>query len=77
MSTQHSPGNSDEVSLFMFMENVSPMILDKWKRIGIAVGVSQAQINAIDAQHCGDTLNCFAEIFTCWQQRCCAHLNSQ
>ena len=41
----------------MFMENVASMIPDKWKRIGIAVGVSQVQINAIDAQYHGDALN--------------------
>ena len=50
------------------MESVATVIPDKWKRVGVALGISQAQINAIDAQHRGDSLNCFAEVFHLWQQ---------
>ena len=50
------------------MESVATVIPDKWKRVGMALGLSQAQINAIDAQHRGDPLDCFAEVFHLWQQ---------
>ena len=50
------------------MESVATVIPDKWKRVGMALGLSQAQIIAIDAQHWGDSLNCFAEVFHLWQQ---------
>ena len=56
------------MSLFQFMESVATVIPDKWKRVGVALGLSQAQINAIDAQHRGDPLDCFAEVFHLWQQ---------
>ena len=51
------------MSLFQFIENVATVIPDKWKRVGVVLGLSQAQINAIDAQHRGVPLDCFAEVF--------------
>ena len=43
-------------------------IPDKWKRVGVALNLSQAHINAIDTQHRGDSLHCFAEVFHQWQR---------
>ena len=50
------------------MESVATVIPDKWRRVGVTIGLSQAQVNAIDAQHRGDPLDCFAEVFHLWQQ---------
>ena len=38
----------DTVSLFQFMENVAVKIPSKWKRVGVAFGLNQSQIDAID-----------------------------
>ena len=56
------------MSLFQFMESVATVIPDKWKKVGVSLGLCQPQINAIDAQHRGDPLDCFAEVFHLWQQ---------
>ena len=50
------------------MESVATVIPDKWKRVGMALGLSQAQINAINKHHLADPLDCFAEVFHLWQQ---------
>ena len=50
------------------MESVATSIPDKWWRVGVALGLSQAQINAIDQQHRGEPIACFAEVFHHWQQ---------
>ena len=60
--------DAEEVSLFQFMETVASAIPDKWKRVGLALGLSQEHISGIDAENEGDPLKCFAEIFNLWQQ---------
>ena len=47
------------------MANVIP---DKWRRVGLALGLTQAQLNAIDYQHRGEPIGMFAEVFSMWQQ---------
>ena len=53
------------MSLFQFMEGVATVIPDKWKRVDVALRLSLAQVNGIDAQHWGDPLDCFAEVLCC------------
>ena len=60
--------DAEEVSLFQFMETVASAIPDKWKRVGLALGLSQEHISGIDAENEGDPLKCFTEIFNLWQQ---------
>ena len=50
------------------MESVATVIPDKWKRVGVALGLSQAQVNAIEKHRLADPLDCFAEVFHLWQQ---------
>ena len=50
------------------MENVATVIPDKWKRVGIALGLTQGQITAIEKHRLADPLDCFAEVFHVWQQ---------
>ena len=57
-----------EISLFQFTESVAAVIPDKWRRVGLALGLTQAQLNAIDDQHRGKSLESFAEVFSMWQQ---------
>ena len=61
-------GASHEISLFQFTESVAAVIPDKWRRVGLALGLTQAQLNAIDDQHRGKSLESFAEVFSMWQQ---------
>ena len=56
------------VLLSQFVERVATKIPDKWRRVGVALNLSQAQLNAIEKQHRGDPLDCFAEVFNHWQQ---------
>ena len=50
------------------MESVATVIPDKWKRVGVALGLSQAQINAVEEHRLANPLACFAEVFHLWQQ---------
>ena len=61
-------GDSHEISLFQFIESVANVIPDKWKRFGVALGLSGAKLNSIDKQHRGDPLDAFTEVFSMWQQ---------
>ena len=61
-------GDSHEISLFQFTESVAAVIPDKWRRVGLVLGVTQAQLNAIEKQHRGDPLDSFTEVFSMWQQ---------
>ena len=57
----------DVVSLFQFNEYVGSKIPSKWKRVGVALGLSQAQIDAIDCHRRGDPFECFSDVFKYWQ----------
>ena len=61
-------GASHEISLFQFTESVAAVIPDKWRRVGLALGLTQTQLNAIDYQHRGEPIGMFAEVFSMWQQ---------
>ena len=68
-------GASQEISLFQFTESVAAVIPDKWRRVGLALGLTQAQLNAIDDQHRGKSLESFAEVFSMWQHLATADNN--
>ena len=57
----------DVVSLFQFNECVASKIPNKWRRVGVALGLSQALIDAIDDHHRGEFFKCFSDIFKYWQ----------
>ena len=57
----------DVVSLLQFTECVASKIPDKWRRVGVALGLSQALINAIDDHHRGEFFKCFSDVFKYWQ----------
>ena len=58
----------DTVSLFQFMENVAIKIPSKWKRVGIAFGLNQSQIDAIEKHRLADAIECFSDVFKYWQE---------
>lgn len=60
---------SDVVSMFQFMETVATKKPDKWHTIGIALGLSPSQLNAIEGHRRGDPLKCFSDVYECWQQQ--------
>ena len=57
----------DVVSLFQFNEYVASNIPHKWRRVGVALGLSQALIDAIDDRHRGEFFRCFSDVFKYWQ----------
>ena len=57
----------DGVSLFQFNEYVASKIPDKWRRVGVGLGLSQALINAIDDRYRGEFFKCFSDVFKYWQ----------
>ena len=56
------------MSLFQFIESVAIKIPSKWKSVGIALGLTQTQIDAIEELRLADPIGCFSEVFTLWQQ---------
>ena len=57
----------DFVSLFQFNEYVVSRIPSKWKKVGVALGLSQPQIDAIDCHRYGVPFECFSDVFKYWQ----------
>ena len=57
----------DTVSLFQFMENVAVKIPSKWKRVGVAFGLNQSQIDAIEKASF-HAIECFSDVFKYWQE---------
>ena len=47
---------------------MAAVIPDKWRKVGLALGLTQAQLNAIDYQHRGEPIGMFTEVFNMWQQ---------
>ena len=60
--------DDDTVSLFQFMETVATEIPSKWKRLGVAFGLNQSQIDAIEKRRLADPIECFSDVFHHWQQ---------
>ena len=56
------------MSLFQFTESVAIKIPSKWKKVGVALGLTLAQIDAIEELRVADPIGCFSEVFTHWQQ---------
>ena len=61
-------GDSDRVSLFQFMETVASKIPDKWYIVGVALGLSSSQLNAISVHRLANPLICFSDVYEHWQQ---------
>ena len=40
----------------------------KWRRVGGALGLCQAQLDAIEKRHLAIPLECFTDVFSYWQQ---------
>ena len=57
----------DVVSLIHFNEYVASKIPSKWKRVGVHLGLSLPQIDAIDSHRRGEPFECFADVFKYWQ----------
>ena len=51
-----------------FYEDVITRIPDKWRKFGIAVEISSAQLNTKDKQHRGDAQDIFADVFEYWRE---------
>ena len=49
------------------MDTVATEIPSKWKRMGVAVGMSQSQIDAVDIHRRGQCFDCFSDVFKHWQ----------
>ena len=50
------------------MEMIVPRALDKWKRVGTALGLSERLI-AIEKERRGDCHDCYLEVFTLWKDK--------
>ena len=55
------------MSFIQFMDTVATEIPAKWKRVGVAVGMSQSQIDAVDSHRRGQCFDCFSDVFKHWQ----------
>ena len=62
-------GDSQEVSLFLFMEHVASKIVSKWRRVGIALKLDMSLLDAIEDQRRGRAFDCFSEVYKYWQQQ--------
>ena len=57
----------DAVSFIQFMDTVATEIPSKWKRICVAVGMSQSHIDEVDNYCRGKSFDCFCDAFKHWQ----------
>ena len=57
------------VSLFQFMEAVASKIPAKWRIVGVSLGISTSILDGIEKHRRGNCLECFSDVFTCWQQQ--------
>ena len=55
------------MSFIQFMGTVATEIPSKWKRMGVAVGMSQSQIDEVDDHRRGKSFDCFCDVFKHWQ----------
>ena len=55
------------MSFIQFMDTVATVIPAKWKRVGVAVGMNQSQIDAVDSHRRGQCFDCFSDVFKHWQ----------
>ena len=51
------------------MEAVASKIPSKWKRVGVSLGMDQSQLDGINMRRLADSLECFSDVFTYWQQQ--------
>ena len=49
------------------MEIVASKIPDKWRKVGVSLGISASVLNGIDQHRRGDPDVCFSDVFTYWQ----------
>lgn len=56
------------VPLDAFMNEVAAKIPDKWRRVGIQMNLTSAQIDAIDQQYRGDPDDCYRKIYRKWSK---------
>ena len=55
------------MTFFQFNELMGSKIPSKWKRVGVALGLSQSRIEAIDNHRRGEPFECFSDVFKYWQ----------
>ena len=55
------------ISLFQFNECVVSKIPAKWKKVGVALELSQSRIDAIDHHRNKDPFECFSDVFHYWR----------
>ena len=60
---------SGTVSQFQFLEAVASKIPAKWRKVGLSLGISSSILDGIEKHRRGDCLECFSDVFTCWQQQ--------
>ena len=60
---------TDTVSQFQFLEAVASKIPAKWRKVGLSLGISSCVLDGIEKHRRGDCLECFSDVFTCWQQQ--------
>ena len=51
------------------METVASKIPAKWRRVGVSLEISMGVLEGIEKHRRGDPLECFSDVFTCWQQQ--------
>ena len=44
-----------------------------WRKVGLSLGISSSILDGIDKHRRGDCLDCFSDVFTCWQQQSTPH----
>ena len=54
---------------FQFLEAVASKIPAKWRKVGLSLGISSSILDGIEKHRRGDCLECFSDVFTCWQQQ--------
>ena len=69
MLVHNVDAGTDTVSQFQFLEAVASKIPAKWRKVGLSLGIGSSILDGIEKHRRGDCLECFSDVFTCWQQQ--------
>ena len=61
--------DTETVSQFQFLEAVASKIPAKWRRVGLSLEISSSVLDGIEKHRRGDCLECFSDVYACWQQQ--------
>lgn len=57
----------DEPLFYDLTNEVAARTPNKWRKVGIELGVKEYDLNSLDSQSLGDPIRCFIGVFSMWK----------